>query len=169
MAENPTRNAVLTIGGFLLIVATGALVYYYAPEEAQVQAEAPVSLSEQIRKGQAPVPPFSTSTKEKLERSEGFDVLVSYTDTGFEPGAVSLLQGKTIRFTNNSSEKLWVASEGRRYPKNSSDCGQSDLDSCVALEPLDFYEFTMDVAGTWDVVNNINKAHSLTISVETQE
>ncbi|MDO8576493.1 MAG: hypothetical protein Q7R90_04205 [bacterium] len=99
-----------------------------------------------------------------LAQSKGFQYLVSYTDRGFEPTRLTVKQGETVRFTNNSSEDLWVAAGGEKvYPGVVNGCGSSALDSCRPIGRGEFWEFTFDVAGTWMFSNNIDKEKSGTI------
>jgi plastocyanin len=127
------------------------------------------SLAQSIRKGTAPLPEFTDETKAKLERSKGFQYLVSYTDNGFEPSSLVMSRGESVRFTNNSSMNLWIAADGsgvQIYPRTKEVCGSSDLDSCKPFMPQDFWEFTFEKAGTWGIVNNLDKSKNGTIIVE---
>lgn len=114
-------------------------------------------------------PPFTPEIAAQLEKSHGFQMLVSYTDRGFEPTQASIKTGQTVRFTNNSSRTLWIAAAptaGTKIYPGSSDCGASALDTCKALKPLEFWEFTFSESGTWGYQNNLNKADSATIRVK---
>jgi hypothetical protein len=51
------------------------------------------------------------------------------------------------------------------YPRTRDVCGSSDLDSCASFAPQDFWEFTFNVGGAWQVVNNLDKAKSGTVQV----
>ena len=63
--------------------------------------------SEAIRTGEAPRPPINADdTIQALEKTSGFQALVSYTDQGFEPQMTTVKKGDTVRFTNNSSNSL---------------------------------------------------------------
>ncbi|MBI5458076.1 hypothetical protein HY971_05130 [Candidatus Kaiserbacteria bacterium] len=124
-------------------------------------------LGDSIRIGKAPIPAFSTSTRERLAGSHGFQALVSYTDNGFEPAKLTVKKGETIRFTNNSSRDIWVAASGNPlYPSVENGCGSSAFDSCAPFAPMDFWEFTFEQKGQWHVVNNLDKEKSALIKVE---
>ena len=65
--------------------------------------------AEMIRMGEAERPPVTdTQTTQALAETNGFQALVSYTDTGFEPQMITVKQGETIRFTNNSSNQMHI-------------------------------------------------------------
>lgn len=104
-------------------------------------------------------PPFTGEISMALETSKGFQVLVSYTDRGFEPSTALVKKGETVRFTNNSSDDLWVsaigATSGKIYPSGGGDeCGQSAFDSCRTIGRGEFWEFTFDLSGAWSYQNN---------------
>ena len=104
-------------------------------------------------------PPFTDEVKAELAASKGFQVLVSYTDNGFEPATTTVQKGDTVRFTSNSSEDLWVASTGASgavYPGTGKECGQSSFDTCHVLKHGEFWEFTFTTSGTWSYRNNRN-------------
>ncbi len=115
--------------------------------------------------GEIIAPEMTATMKAVLEQSEGFQALVSYTERGFEPRTLSIEAGDTVRFTNNSIRDLWVASSGTPYPGGGEACGQSAFDSCVALAPLEFWEFTFAEEGEWQYVDNLHKEFSGTVQV----
>ncbi len=101
-------------------------------------------------------PPFTEEIAAQLAASKGFAALVSYTDNGFEPKTATIQAGETIRFTNNSSGDMWVASSaqaGAIYPGQGV-CGQSVFDVCKAISRGMFYEFTFNERGTWGYHDN---------------
>lgn len=115
---------------------------------------------------EAPPPP-SEAVKAQLRHSKGFRALVSYTDRGFEPREVALKEGETVRFTNNSSGTVWIASTGgpSAYP-GQSECGSSAFDTCRELQRGEFWEFTFDAKGTWRYRNNPDTSKTGVVIVE---
>src|SRR5690348_10300720 len=92
---------------FLVIVGLG---YYFAhsslAEPQQTQAPA-----QNVRV--SPPPPKLTQEEMAAElHSNGFQALVSYVETGFEPRQLTVNAGDTVRFTNNSTNQLWITSIG---------------------------------------------------------
>ena len=160
----------LTILASLLLVA--ALVYFFTGvrrESVDVGIAPSAPLGEKIRTGDVPAPTYTAETAAKLERGPVFHALASYTDNGFEPARIRIKRGQTVRFTNNSSKDVWIASSGTSvaiYPRTREVCGSSDLDSCEPFRPQDFWQFRFDVAGEWEVVNNLDKAKNATVIVE---
>lgn len=154
-----------------LLLALVALAYVFtsprAPQHPSAVPEKP--LAESIRLGTAAVPEYTPEMQAKVAKSAGFQALVSYTDNGFEPQHLAIRAGDTVRFTNNSSAQLWVAaSGGKLYPAAGKECGSSALDSCVPLAPQDFWEFTFDASGEWEIVNNLQKEKSAVVKVEVK-
>ncbi len=115
------------------------------------------------------VPAMTALMKEVLEKSTGFQLLVSYTDRGFEPAHASIKVGDAVRFTNNSSRELWVSSaavhSANIYPGGADSCGQSSFDSCVTLQPKEFWEFTFEESGRWGYINVAETSHSAALEV----
>jgi plastocyanin len=118
----------------------------------------------------APTPP-SAAVLQQLANSPAFQYLVSYTGNGFMPNSLSVKKGQVVRFTNNSSTDLWIASIGTDsndiYPGTSS-CGGSTFDSCQSIGPGGFWEFTFDQSGTWSFQNNLDKTKTGTITIIVQ-
>ena len=117
----------------------------------------------------APIPPYTEEIAAALAKSDGFEMFVSYTERGFEPMSTTIKKGDTVRFTNNSSRKLWIAasSEGgaKLYP-GTSECGASAFGTCEPLEPQEFWEFTLTESGSWKYYNSLNKSDTATIRVK---
>jgi plastocyanin len=113
-------------------------------------------------------PPMTETMKAVLATSKGFQHLVSYTNNGFEPSKLTIKAGETVRFTNNSSGNLRVTAlawDGKIYPGNGQ-CSRSKLDSCVSLQPQEFWEFTFDAAGAWGFANNGDQKHIGVMTVQ---
>lgn len=160
----------LLIGAILVL---GICFVFFALTQYRAARITPATVpqepfGEMIRLGTVSPPEYTEAIAEKVAKSQGFAVVISYTDRGFEPETVRIAHGDTVRFTNNSSGELWVAShEGARvYPRSYDACGSSDLDSCGTFPPQDFWEFTFEERGEWGVTNNLDKSKRVTVIVE---
>ena len=166
-----THISTLVIWLIALVLLAGAAYVFsirWSPV-APPSSSSEVPLAKTIRTGEAPIPAYTPVVAAKLAKSTGFQALVSYTDKGFEPAMLTITAGETIRFTNNSSHDVWIAADGSAgvvYPRTHSVCGSSDLDSCGAIAPMDFFEFTFAQQGDWGVVNNLHKSKRLTVKVQ---
>ena len=111
-------------------------------------------------------PPRPAPTEKDMianQSPRGFQLLVSYVNSGFEPKEATIHTGDTVRFTNNSSHEMWVASDGSSgpvYPGVQNGCGSSALDTCKTLRPGEYWEFTFTQVGSWSFVNNLDKSAS---------
>lgn len=155
-----TRKEFFIGAGALAVIAVSILLLYgYRVPGDAGKAEL----------GQDEVPAMTAVMRQVLEKSNGFQLLVSYTDDGFQPSHAYINEGDTVRFTNNSSERLWVAAapvhNGTIYPGGPESCGQSDFDSCLALEPREFWEFTFEQKGVWGYTNAADTAHTAALEV----
>ena len=139
------------------------------PETAPIAPTPAPALSERIRIGAEPVPAYSDAIGEDLASFPAFDVIVSYTDRGFEPQRAAVRAGSVVRFVNNSSAPFWVAADGSEasaYPPVRGGCAASALDSCRPLDPLEYWSFRFDEAGTWHLYDNLRKSNGMVMEVE---
>lgn len=100
-----------------------------------------------------------------------FQVLVTYTENGFEPKTVNINKGDTVRFMDQSTNGMWVASNNHPthslYPeKSASDCAGSSFDTCRVLKAGEFWEFTFNKVGTWRYHNHMNPSDEGTVVVK---
>jgi len=98
-------------------------------------------------------------------------IVVTYTDEGFEPGALTVKQGQSVRWVNNSSRPMWPASAfhptHRGYPeKTEDDCLGSAFDACAEIAIGDSWEFIFNVLGTWRYHDHISVNRTGTVEVE---
>jgi plastocyanin len=147
----------------VLIVVTGLALFMqrslWTPSISRTSASnAPISQ-----------PPYTKEVQAQLAASNGFQYLISYTDRGFEPSALDIPEGDTVRFTNNSHRDLWIAASGQTlYPATQQSCAQSAFDSCHDVKSGEFWEFTFTTQGTWSYRNNMmnNDADTGTVTVQ---
>lgn len=155
-----TRKEFLMGAGAVGVILVSVLLLYSFEVPG---AKAPTT------QGGEEVPAMTAVMQQVLEKSNGFQLLVSYTDEGFQPSHAIIKQGDTVRFTNNSDKRLWVSAapvhNGSIYPGGSQACGQSNFDSCVVLEHYEFWEFTFDQPGVWGYVNATDVAHAAALEV----
>ncbi len=157
---------VALIGVLLVLSLIGTMHAGMWGTASQTEHAAPSPLDlKTTASGDIIAPEITPTMQAVLEESKGFQALVSYTDRGFEPRSLSIEKGDTVRFTNNSIRDLWVASSGTPYPRGGDTCGESAFDSCIALKPLEFWEFTFDATGEWQYTDNLHKEFTGTVRV----
>lgn len=166
--ELTKREVYIGVGALVVIVA--AITFIYMRDGGTFGKLATSSGERVIPRKDVDVPAMTAVMQQVLERSSGFQLLVSYTDNGFEPAYASIKAGDTVRFTNNSAQELWVSAaavnDANVYPGSGNTCGQSDFDSCVRLQPREFWEFTFDEAGTWGYQNLTATEDTATLDVK---
>lgn len=144
----------LTIG--ILIVVVVALVvfrvqslvldkYFLGEQQEEVQEE--IKEESDISAKVMTMPEFTEDIKTRLESSNGFDFLVSYKDQGFEPFNLDVEVGDTVRFTNNSSEKIKLLNTDSSGTNQTADCSGDDFSVCRIIDIGDFWEITFTEAG----------------------
>ncbi len=118
---------------------------YAADAVAQIQADVPAGSGGEVPEA----------------GDDNFDVLIAFTNKGFEPSTVTIRKGQTVRWVNTSDEDVWPASAVHPthslYPQKSpTDCLGSDFDACRGLKPGESWEFTFDHVGEWRYHDHIH-------------
>ena len=104
------------------------------------------------------------------------DVTVTYTDSGFSPATVTVAQGSTVTWVNQSSHEMWVASgvhpthtlydgTDRQTHCATDYSGPTPFDECLPESPGTSYSFTFDEAGTWHYHNHVAASDTGTVIV----
>ncbi len=115
--------------------------------------------------GPASSPTVETPVGTQSATPETGPVTVTYTDQGFSPASLTVAEGTTVTFVNQSSEDLWFASDPHPAhtaydgTSRSQHCaagyaGAAPLDSCKALKAGESFSFVFDKAGTWGFHNH---------------
>ena len=102
---------------------------------------------------------------------EGQTKTVTYTDAGFSPETIEIESGETVRWVNNSTRNLWVASAVHPthtlYPqKADGDCLGSSFDACTGIAPNESFEFTFNESGSWNYHNHLSIGRRGTVEVK---
>jgi plastocyanin len=149
-----------TVAG-LVVVGSGLFFWYNGTKVpvSEVTAET----------GQA-----GSTVAEEVEPGYGeddFDVVISFTNEGFEPSEITVKKGDTVRFVNTSDREVWPASAIHPthsiYPgKSDSDCLGSSFDACRGLVPGEFWEYTFDYAGSWRYHDHLSASKTGVVVVE---
>lgn len=104
-------------------------------------------------------------------------VTVTYTDQGFSPKSVTVAVGSSVKFVNNSTHKMWVASDVHpthaKYDgtNTSQHCAQGTttggaFDECSAVAPGTVYTFSFDKAGSFTYHNHVQASDSGMVTVK---
>lgn len=109
--------------------------------------------------------------QEKLipEQKTELQNLIIYTDKGFSPTTLTVKNGASVVFQNNSQGSMWVASAFHpthtAYPTTGG-CIGSTFDSCAGITGSNSWTFQFDNIGSWKYHNHLNPGKFGTIIVE---
>ena len=97
--------------------------------------------------------------------------IVTYTKNGFSPKEITIKQGETVTFINESGGGMWVASAihptHRLYPiKSDDDCSGSSFDQCQNSSSGISWDFTFDIEGEYGYHNHVRANHWGKVIVE---
>ncbi len=87
-------------------------------------------------------------------------VTVNYTDSGYTPNTITLKKGVTVRFVNQSTSTMWVASDV--HPTHQLLPG---FDELASVTNGGAYEYTFVKVGTWTYHNHMNPTDKGTVVV----
>ena len=132
---HPTHRYLLWLG-FLAAVVFVALIMGWSYVSFFTPQLASPTVAEFPQDAPAPTP------QDYVQAQKGFQYLVSYTEQGFAPAALSVKQGETVRFTNNSSTSLELSLDGA---------------TSAPLIHGTYFEYTFTKTGTFTYSDGTNK------------
>lgn len=137
---------VVAVGGYLLLRG-GSSNYGGAPE---TNAPAVQQNNNQMKAEET----LSDSAKQN-------SLIVTYTDSGFSPNNLTVKNGQTVTFKNESSSEMWVASAP--HPTHTD---YPEFDAKKSYANGQSYTFTFTKAGTWKYHNHKNPSKFGSVTVE---
>ena len=131
----------------------------------------------------------TTSQPSELEQPSGEEILqapseqtptanenvITYTDSGYSPNTLTIKNGETVIFKNQSSSSMWPASAmhptHRLYSDTSldehcPDTTNSAFDACTGFLPGESWSFKFDKTGNWKYHDHLNTKNFGAIIVE---
>lgn len=157
---NRPRSAIVLSIFALVVLVIGIATLTLRPKNAPPTPSATATTTE--------VAPPSAAVLKQLAESHGFQAFISYSDGSFQPATTSIKVGQTIRFTNNGSIDIWVGEITAKNTPSNPNTQSCDVpfNSCHALHPGDFAEFTFPTAGTFNFMDDLNTATRGTVVVK---
>ena len=153
-----------TVLGIIVVIAVLAVGWFFYMQK--VQTESPSQNQTENIEAET-----GTGAEVSLEGDMIDDIIVTYTNEGFEPSTVTINRSQTVRFVNQSSRGMWVGSDQHpthtQYPeKSEADCLGSSFDTCKSLPANESWSFTFNSVGSWGFHNHVQAAHKGTIVVQ---
>ena len=143
MHAHTTRTLLILLALIALVVGFVYAVFFYGRGVPQSGSQATVSDTSGFPQD-APAP----TPQDYVSAQKGFQYLVSYTDNGFAPPALSVGENETVRFTNNSNNPLRLSLENAQV---------------TSLNHGEYYEYTFANAGTFAYSDSISE---MTVTVK---
>lgn len=161
-----TSIAILVV---IVVLVVGGAVWYFT-QSPSYSPSAGSSPSSTGLSGNVSGLPQSTSTPGIPNTGTvPISVSVSYDGNGFSPATVTIVQGTSVVFKNNSSKDLRVASDPHPlhngYPTTGG-CVGSTFDSCQTIPPGSSWTFRFDIVGSWGYHNHLNPSQRGTVVVQ---
>ncbi len=166
----PKSNWIIII--IVVLVLAGAGIYFLG--SGSNQALAPESSAVPTQNNPASETPTVTGAPSESQTSspatnEVKGATVTYTDSGYSPATLTVKAGTTVTFVNQSSGKIWTASDPHPvhngYPTTGG-CRTSTFDECRGDAPGSSWSFKFDIKGTWGYHNHLNSGMRGTIVVQ---
>jgi|TARA_Y100000310_G_scaffold345866_1_gene471937 plastocyanin len=145
----------LAVGGFLLFSGDGVdtgTVDEETTDESAENTSGDTAGDEEVS---------DTTADEGNAPTEPQTVTVTYTSDGFSPKTVTINAGDTVRFVNESSGGMWMASNN--HPTHTI---LPSFDHKKSVGNGETYEFTFTETGSWGYHNHVNAGKGGTVIVE---
>lgn len=175
MNDSHIKNIIIIILLGIILGITG--IYYFnngkldiIKEEVEVEEVVDSEEQTSIPKNSAAAPNTQTTkTVDEIRSSikyvkEGV-LLVTYSDSGFEPSILQVRAGESVRFVNISTKPMWVTT---KYHPIFGEQNYSEFDQGKSISTGDAYQFMFTRVGVWGYKNLNNEKHLGTISVIEQ-
>ncbi len=148
-----TTSTKLYIGVAILVAVV--IAFFLLQNSAQPQPSQPATNNPQTTSPAVNTPQQPASTANPSVKMS--TVTVTYTDQGFSPSPITVPKGGAVKFVNQSSEPMWVASNPHPlhngYPTTGG-CINSTFDSCRGIQPGDSWSFTFTINAEWGYHNH---------------
>ncbi len=162
------KKAALVVIIIIIIIIGIILAVSYSNNQPAVPSESPqigTSVSPSPVESVTPVTSPSSSVSSSPSPTSSVTApqnhSVSYTDQGFSPKSITIKNGDTVTWTNNSSGRLWVASDP--HPQHTDLPG---FDEKAAINPAGSWTYTFKVKGSHGYHNHANHNMTGTVIVE---
>lgn len=152
-----SKNTYIIIAVVVLVVLGGFLFLQSGNTPKQAASEVPISTPSENEEGQVA------------------SVTVTYTDTGYSPREVTILQGGTVIFQNESNRLMWPATAIHPthtiYPNSDiQKCKTAQqpqmFDACEGIAQGASWSFSFTEVGSWGYHDHLEVSNTGKIIVE---
>lgn len=170
------KKSSLIIVVAVVVLAVGGLGYWYTLPNPSGEGTIPVG--ETSGQASAPSPAATTSpttAPAAPTSSQPATATITYTASGFSPATLTIAQGTTVVFKNESSNPFWPASnvhpthtlyDGTTLQQHCANPTSDTFDACGGIAPGTSWSFTFNKVGTWAYHNHMSVSHGGTIIVK---
>ena len=150
----------------LLVIGGGVLVYNYMM--MSYQSDTTTSNIDGTNDSIFPVPedtdigpPLTENSNSQLEDAMMEQVQLAYDGSKYTPVPITVKQGTTVVFVNNSNKNMWPASA--THPTHEQYPG---FDAKAPVLPKGTYSFKFDKVGVWKFHDHLSPTVTGSIAVE---
>lgn len=146
---NQKSSLLIWFGIFLVILGFlgGYFVFRQGPNPTPTQIESTVNQTEQPTSTQGP-----TDVKA---------VIITYKNGVFTPNTINIKKGTTVKFVNEDTDQMWVASSP--HPQHTD---LPDFDQLKGVGQGVSYEYTFTKVGNWKFHNHLKPTAFGTVIVK---
>lgn len=162
------KNSLITV--IIIFILLGGFYFFYNKSEKQDNIANLQKNSESTSSNSDSAPTVATTGTVAVENNLTISSVqnteepttVTYTPTGFSPSTVTIKQGQTVTFVNQSGKKMWIGSAihptHEKYSGTTlkDHCPDTKLDSFDQCATGDIYTFIFKKAGTWGYHNHVS-------------
>lgn len=134
------NKAGLILGAVIIIAALAGAAYTIA------HTYHPGSVTEPVQQ--------QSGTGNAAVGANGASSIVTYSDKGFSPSPVSISEGTTVTWVNQSSHTMWIEATGPAGGDCSSTAAKAALDECQAVSSGGTYSYTFTTLGSFPYFNH---------------
>lgn len=145
-----------SILGLIALIAIGGFIIFGEEKNTDTQPETEQEISVETTENTN----IDTEEVSETKESQREEILVTYTSFGFSPNIINIEMGDTVRFSNDSSLNMWVASNP--HPQHTE---FSDFDAGKNYQNGESYSFTFNESGTYEYHNHSNPSMRGTVVV----
>ena len=158
--KTPPKNQAFSLVGLVVLLALVPLIAWslnymlsrdFTEPETMVKPIVSIATTTPVKTITSNPP--STATLTNVSASTASANVVTFTDAGFSPAKITMTRGDSVTFVNNSSQKMWVASNP--FPTSSD---YPDFNEKEGVASGGAWTFTFDQAGTWFYHNHYSPA-----------